>query len=147
MKLASVRRSTAAPNAAAAVRSVSPAVLRAGRSEDAAALFELISRHLDEGHLLPRRLEALVCHAQRFFVAVNEGQIVACAELGPLSAAVAEVRSLVVATSWRGAGIGERGRKPYSPTRSIAALRWPTPLAAVTRASPARRFCNSSARS
>lgn len=84
------------------------AQLRQGRSEDAEALLQLISRHADEGHLLPRTLADLRARAPRFVVADASAGIVACAELAPLSPQVAEVRSLVVAPDARGQGVARR---------------------------------------
>lgn len=80
---------------------------RAQRS-DAADIHRLIEENLDAGHLLPRTLADVETHAPRFLVAVSEGTVVACAELAPLSGAVAEVRSLVVAAQSRGRQIGPR---------------------------------------
>ena len=79
---------------------------RAGTAADAAALDMLIRRHQQEGHLLPREMAELEAHASRFVVATRRGRIVGCAELAPLSARVAEVRSLVVERSARGLGVG-----------------------------------------
>ena len=87
-------------------------VLRAAVASDAAALFELIAAHLEEGRLLPRTLDELTVHAPRFVVAVatvaDRERIVGCAELAPLSQAVAEIRSLVVSRAARNTGIGNR---------------------------------------
>lgn len=96
--------------------------LRAAVPADAPALHALIAAHLEEGRLLPRTLGELADHAPRFVVAVRgdkgvaQGdksvargeQIVGCAELAPLSAAVAEVRSLVVSREARQSGLGQR---------------------------------------
>lgn len=90
------------PPAAVAVR------LRSATPADAPQLDALIRRHLEEGRLLPRELDELSVHAGRFVVAVHRGRIVGCAELAPLSARVAEVRSLVVDRRARGAGVGRR---------------------------------------
>jgi amino-acid N-acetyltransferase len=87
-------------------------VLRAAVADDAPALLELIAAHLEEGRLLPRSLDELKIHAPRFVVAVEKmsdgDRIVGCAELAPLSPTVAEIRSLVVSTSARQLGIGNR---------------------------------------
>ena len=77
-------------------------------SADAPALHALIQAHLEEGRLLPREMSELHTHAHRFVVAVRRGRIVGCAELAPLSAVVAEVRSLVVDRRARSLGIGRR---------------------------------------
>lgn len=84
----------------------SGATLRTCRGSESARLFALISSNLEEGHLLPRALGELAVHADRFVVAVRRRTIIGCAELAPLSHAVAEVRSLAVDASARGKGIG-----------------------------------------
>jgi amino-acid N-acetyltransferase len=82
--------------------------LRTATPAEAPALHALIAEHLEEGRLLPRALPELTIHASRFVVAVRGRHIVGCAELAPLSAKVAEVRSLVVDRRARGLGIGRR---------------------------------------
>ena len=83
-------------------------VLRPATAADADALHALISAHLDEGHLLPRSHADLRRHAGRFVVCDVAGSIKACAELAPLSTAVAEIRSLVVARDFRRVGLAAR---------------------------------------
>ncbi|MCC7126304.1 MAG: GNAT family N-acetyltransferase [Acidobacteria bacterium] len=83
-------------------------VLREGNTADAHALHALIEAHVREGHLLPRTLTDLTAHAARFVVVERAGRLVGCAELAPLSPAVAEVRSLVVAAEARGEGLALR---------------------------------------
>jgi N-acetylglutamate synthase-like GNAT family acetyltransferase len=75
---------------------------------DAPAIHALIAGNLEIGHLLPRTLDDIREHISRFFVAEQDGGVVACAELARLSATVAEVRSLVVAEPLRGQKIGSR---------------------------------------
>lgn len=86
--------------------------LRAAVRTDAAQLHALIGSHVEEGHLLPRGRDDLAVRAPRFVVAVRPssdgGRIVGCAELAPLSPAVAEVRSLVVSREARRMGLGRR---------------------------------------
>lgn len=90
-------------------------VIRSAGAEDAEAMHALIHAHLSEGHLLPRELDELRRHSDRFLVAYlpapegsNVPTLVACAELAPLSARVAEVRSLVVSRDVRGLGLASR---------------------------------------
>jgi amino-acid N-acetyltransferase len=85
-----------------------PVVLRTGDRSNARRLHALITANLEEGHLLPRTFTELVAHAERFTVAVKGRRIVGCAELAPLSPSVAEVRSLAVDASARGAGVGRQ---------------------------------------
>ena len=80
--------------------------LRTAAATDARRLYTLIQANLAEGHLLPRTLDELTVHASRFVVAVRARKIVGCAELAPLSAQVAEVRSLAVDASARGGRVG-----------------------------------------
>jgi amino-acid N-acetyltransferase len=79
---------------------------RQGAAHDAAAIHHLIVENLEAGHLLPRTFADVEAHASRFLVAESGGRVVACAELAPLSPAVAEVRSLVVDEGSRGRQIG-----------------------------------------
>jgi amino-acid N-acetyltransferase len=82
--------------------------LRTAASADAAAIHRLIIDNLEVGHLLPRSREDVERHASRFVVASIDDEVVGCAELAPLSANVAEVRSLVVDEAFRGQHIGPR---------------------------------------
>jgi amino-acid N-acetyltransferase len=82
--------------------------IRRATAADADTLHALVSTHLAEGHLLPRDLAEITRHADRFVVGERNGLIHACAELAPLSASVAEVRSLVVASAVRRSGVATR---------------------------------------
>jgi amino-acid N-acetyltransferase len=74
---------------------------------DAPAIHQLIMDNLQAGHLLPRSLADVTARASRFTVVVSgEGVVLACGELAPLNAGVAEVRSLVVRDDARGQGWG-----------------------------------------
>jgi N-acetylglutamate synthase-like GNAT family acetyltransferase len=81
---------------------------RQASTVDAPVVHRLISENLEAGHLLPRTLEDIIEHAARFLVAEHDDAVVGCAELAPLSAGVAEVRSLVVDKPARGQQIGPR---------------------------------------
>jgi amino-acid N-acetyltransferase len=83
-------------------------LVRLGTVADVPAIAALIEANLAEGHLLPRSREDLTRHAERFLVVTVDRQVVGCAELAPLSRAVAEVRSLVVDSSCRGRGLGSQ---------------------------------------
>jgi amino-acid N-acetyltransferase len=80
--------------------------LRTADASDAKKLYALIHANLEEGHLLPRTLSELTVHTGRFVVALKARKIIGCAELAPLSAHVAEVRSLAVDASARGGRVG-----------------------------------------
>ena len=83
-------------------------ILRVATRSDAPAIHSLIAANLEIGHLLPRSFDDIEDHIAKFFVAEQEGAVVACAELARLSSTVAEVRSLVVTESLRGQKIGSR---------------------------------------
>ena len=83
-------------------------VQRSATLADAEAIHALISSHALEGHLLPREFDEIKRHATRFVVVEVNGEIKACAELAPLSARVAEVRSLVVSEDFRRVGMAAR---------------------------------------
>jgi amino-acid N-acetyltransferase len=80
--------------------------LRSAEAADARKLYALITANLEEGHLLPRTLSELTVRAGRFVVAIRGRKVIGCAELAPLSAIVAEVRSLAVDKSARGGRVG-----------------------------------------
>ena len=110
-------------------------VIRQATADDAEAMHGLIQAHLSEGHLLPRELDELRRHVDRFLVAflpldtAHAPEIVACAELAPLSASVAEVRSLVVSERVRGMGLAAR---MVNEIRSAAKARGYETLCAFT---------------
>lgn len=80
-------------------------VMRTATSADAPAIYALVARHQERGHLLPRTEEEIARRAEHFLVILDEGGIAGCAELAPLSATVAEVRSLVLDEHLRGLGL------------------------------------------
>ena len=82
--------------------------LRRATAAQAPKLHALIAANRDEGRLLPRDLDELRVHAERFVVAMRSRKIVGCAELAPLSSHVAEVRSLAVDPASRGCGVGAK---------------------------------------
>ncbi len=82
--------------------------IRSARSSEAPVLHTLINASVEEGHVLPRELDELELHADRFLVVTEHDRIVACAELAPLSDTLAEVRSLVVDENRRGIGLGRQ---------------------------------------
>ena len=96
------------PVVASRARSRGAVILRQATPEDARDIHSLIARHLEEGHLLPRHLDEVSAHAHRFVVAIDDEEIVGCADLAPLSRTVAEVRSLTVSALARSNGTGGR---------------------------------------
>ena len=82
--------------------------VRSASDADVDAIHRLVSTHTSEGRLLPRSREEIAARINRFIIAVDNGRVVGCADLAPLSRQVAEVRSLVVTGGARSCGIGRR---------------------------------------
>jgi len=83
-------------------------IVRAASDTDVDDIYRLVSTHMTEGRLLPRSREEIAARVGRFIVAIENGRVVGCADLAPLSRRVAEVRSLVVAGGARSCGTGRR---------------------------------------
>ncbi|HVQ16371.1 MAG TPA: GNAT family N-acetyltransferase [Vicinamibacterales bacterium] len=83
-------------------------IVRGATDADVDTIHRLVSTHVTEGRLLPRSRAEIAARINRFIVAVDNGGVVGCADLAPLSRRVAEVRSLVVAGGARSCGIGRR---------------------------------------
>jgi N-acetylglutamate synthase-like GNAT family acetyltransferase len=83
-------------------------IVRMASDADVDAIHRLVSNHVTEGRLLPRSREEIAARIGRFIVAVDNGRVVGCADLAPLSRRVAEVRSLVVTGGARSCGVGRR---------------------------------------
>mgnify|MGYP001220152717 CR=1 FL=1 len=82
--------------------------IRSAAAEDIPAIVELIKPFVDEGALLERTFDELEELLPNFFVAVDaEQQIVGCAALEIYSRKLAEIRSLAVASSVQGQGVGK----------------------------------------
>ncbi len=81
--------------------------LRAASPSQAARITAAIAANQEAGHLLPRTREDVTRHIARFIVAMQGRRLAGFAELAPLSATVAEVRSLVVLADARGHGVGQ----------------------------------------
>ena len=82
-------------------------IVREATKADAPAIHQLIMDNLEAGHLLPRSLADVTARASRFALVVDgQGAVLACGELAPLNASVAEVRSLVVREDSRGRRLG-----------------------------------------
>ena len=83
-------------------------VVRSAGMADVAAIHQLIVDHAVEGRLLARTVDEVAAHIDRFVVAAQGKRVIGCADLAPLSASVAEVRSLVVDSAARANGIGRK---------------------------------------
>lgn len=84
-------------------------IVRGATSDDIPAIAELIKPFVDEGSLLERTYDEFGELLPNFFVAVDEeGIILGCAALEIYSRKLAEIRSLAVATSAQGQGVGRK---------------------------------------
>lgn len=83
--------------------------IRSAASGDIVAIADLIKPFVDEGSLLERTYDEFEDLLPNFFVAVDEaGIIVGCAALEIYSRKLAEIRSLAVASSAQGQGVGRK---------------------------------------
>ncbi len=74
---------------------------------DAAAIERLVGAHTADGTLLPRTLREICEDIRDFVVAVDEsGRIAGCGALQLYGMHLAEIRSITVASEYRGKGIG-----------------------------------------
>jgi N-acetylglutamate synthase-like GNAT family acetyltransferase len=83
-------------------------IVRSACDDDVDGIHRLVCEHVADGRLLPRSREEIARRIARFVVAADEGRIIGCADLAPLSGQVGEVRSLVVGNGARSRGIGQR---------------------------------------
>jgi N-acetylglutamate synthase-like GNAT family acetyltransferase len=81
-------------------------IVRPATPEDLNALQQLIKPFVDDGKLLHRTYDELEDFLPAFFIAEREGELIGCAALEVYSKKLAEVRSLAVAKSAQGLGIG-----------------------------------------
>ena len=82
--------------------------IRPADRADVDAIDRLVAANVGPGMLLPRSAADILRHVSRFLVAARDGEVIGCGELAPLSKTMSEVRSLVVVTAERGAGVGAR---------------------------------------
>ncbi len=86
--------------------------IRPARPSDAAAIAGLLAPYAAAGLVLPRTAEEIRHHVGRFLVAARgaraRGKILGCVALRDYGAGLFEVRSLAVAQSENGSGLGSR---------------------------------------
>jgi len=80
--------------------------VRQAQPTDAAAIVALLQPYVCEGLILPRRREEIEARSQDFFIAEIDSAIVGCVALRDFGAGLIEIRSLAVAESCAGHGIG-----------------------------------------
>lgn len=90
------------------VADATPSDVRVRRAtlDDARAIADLVELGVREGQLLPRSFDAIRASIADWIVAEDRGHIVGTGSLVAMNHALAEVRSLIIAPAYRGAGIG-----------------------------------------
>lgn len=94
-------------------------------ANDAIAIRRLIDLYVADGTLLPRTEAFIAAHAEHFLVAEDDGHVVGCVHLDEYAPSLAELRSLAVATSLKGQGIGRalvRATEELARARGCATL-------------------------
>lgn len=84
-----------------------PITIRPAQGADIRPLAELIEPFVQQNKLLRRTIDELALLLPNYFVAEEGGRIVGCAALEVYSSKLAELRSLVVAPSHQGRGVGK----------------------------------------
>lgn len=83
--------------------------VRPARVEDAKSICSLINYWAERGRMLHRSLESVYQTLREFIVAVDEdGEVIGCAAMGIYWANLGEAKSLAVAKSAHGKGVGRR---------------------------------------
>ncbi len=90
-----------------ATQDLTRVLVRTAQSDDIPQIAQLIQPFVNDGKLLLRTYDELDELLPNFFVATLEGEIVGCAALEVYSPKLAEIRSLAVAGSAQGLGIGK----------------------------------------
>jgi N-acetylglutamate synthase-like GNAT family acetyltransferase len=81
---------------------------RRARAADSRAIFELIRLYAEQGLLLPRAEEEILCNIGHFLVHEDNKRVVSCVALEGYGAELAEIRSLAVDPALRGRGTGAK---------------------------------------
>lgn len=91
-----------------ATQAANDTVIRKATPSDIPRIKVFIETFIEGGDVLPRTLEEIEDLLPMFFVAEQSGDLVGCVTLEIYSRKLAEIRSLCVAASVRGQGIGKR---------------------------------------
>ena len=81
-------------------------IVRAARASDIGPMLDLINRYAAEDRMLERTVSFLEGALDDFLVAEADGRFLGCGALAPLTADLAELRSLAVAPDAAGTGVG-----------------------------------------
>lgn len=82
--------------------------VRHAKANDIDSMLEIINEYARQGLMLPRTKLSLLENLQSFIVAEEEGKVVGVAGLHVLWEDLAEIRSLAIAESAKGKGVGKR---------------------------------------
>lgn len=87
---------------------VGPVTIRPVQTSDLSAIATFIEPFVASGKLLPRTTQELEDLVEHGFIAESSGNIVGFAALEIYSPKMSEIRSLAVASDFRGTGVGRR---------------------------------------
>ena len=107
--------------------------IRPAKPSDVPAIAALVAQYAQQGLMLPRSPEAIRAGLDDWQVAVAGGKLLACGSLVDYTPALSEIRSLAVAESAQGRGLGSaltRALIQQGSGRGVARL------FALTRAAP-----------
>lgn len=82
--------------------------IRSAKSTDVKGIRKLIDTYAPQRRLLSKETVTLYESVQEFTVAIDKGEVIGCGALHVLWEDLAEVRTVAVAESYRGQGIGHR---------------------------------------
>ena len=86
---------------------VTVTAVRPAAIADVPDIYHLLEVYARQGNLLPRTMSELYRHLRDFFVIAADEKIVACAALEIFTEDLGEIRSLVVAETHKGQGLGK----------------------------------------
>lgn len=83
-------------------------VIRPATEADIDGILDLVNAYAAQNLMLPRTPEQVRRALSWFLLAVQGSRVVACGSIVELTPRLTEVRSLAVASDWRGTGLGRR---------------------------------------
>ncbi|MEO7457199.1 MAG: GNAT family N-acetyltransferase [Gemmatimonadaceae bacterium] len=104
-------------------------IVRRAHAADAHDIRALIDQYVADGTLLPRSESFIAAQAAHFIVAEEDGRMLGCVHLDEYAPSLSELRSLAVARSARGRGVG---RALVHATEALARQRGCATLFAVS---------------
>ena len=83
-----------------------PISLRPAQPEDVEIILALVNQYAEENLMLPRTETSVRGSLADWLVAVEEGAVIGCGSLVPLTDTLVEIRSLAIARGQQGKGVG-----------------------------------------